>query len=191
MKRFRLAGAVGAMALFLAAHAFAEDALPGDIGGPFALTDQFGATRTEADPQQRAQLLFFGYVNCQEICSAALPLMADVADLMSERGLPVTPVLVTVDPARDRVDTMGAPLAELHSDFVGLTGTEDALQVAYDAFSVSFEELFTDPEYGPVFSHGSFIYLLDAEGEVLTLLPPVLPPDHMAMIVEANLAGAS
>ena len=49
--------------------------LPFDLGGAFQLTDQSGTPRTEVDPDGRLQLLFFGYANCQQICSAALPLM--------------------------------------------------------------------------------------------------------------------
>ncbi|MEM0946398.1 MAG: SCO family protein [Pseudomonadota bacterium] len=161
--------------------------LPFDVGGAFELTDQTGATRTEADPDGLPQLLFFGYANCQQICSAALPLMADTADDLAEIGIDLRLVMVTVDPARDTVDGIGPPLAAIRPGFVGLTGSDAALQVAYDAFNVEKEELFHDPEYGPVFAHGSFIYLLDGAGEVLTLLPPILPPEEVARIVTKHL----
>ncbi len=165
--------------------------LPFDVGGSFELTDQTGAPRTEADPDGLPQLLFFGYANCQQICSAALPLMADTADDLAGEGIDLRLVMITVDPARDTVDDIGAPLSAIRPGFVGLTGSDDALQVAYDAFNVEKEELFYDPEYGPVFSHGSFIYLLDGNGEVLTLLPPILPPEEVARIVarRLNVAG--
>ncbi|WP_102110064.1 SCO family protein [Oceaniglobus roseus] len=179
--------------LFLALSAplaQAAGALPFDVGGPFRLTDQRGETRSEADPEGHAQLLFFGYANCRQICSAALPLMAEVVDELSAEGIAVTPVMITVDPARDTVDSIGAPLARIHPGFVGLTGSEAALQVAYDAFSVERAQIFDDPEYGPVFSHGSFIYLLDPDGAVLSLLPPVLAPEQAAEIVRSHLAPA-
>ncbi|MEM1274154.1 MAG: SCO family protein [Pseudomonadota bacterium] len=182
-----LALAVGAA---MVAPAVAQEAFD-DLGGSFALTDQTGAIRTETDPEGHAQLLFFGYANCQEICSAALPLMGEVADILEAEGTPVTPVMVTVDPARDTVEDIGPPLEVFHNGFIGLTGTEDELQVAYDAFGIEFEELFIDPFYGPVYAHGSFIYLLDAEGGVLTMLPPILAPDHMAEIIAANIGETS
>lgn len=170
-------------AIAVASPAMAEAPLPFDVGGSFSLTDQNGDLRTEADPDGQAQLLFFGYANCQQICSAALPLMAEIADLLSAKGLPVRPVMITVDPARDTVETIGPALTVHHRDFVGLTGSDDALQVAYDAFSVEKEEIFHDPEYGPVFSHGSFIYLLDGNGKVMTLFPPILSPEDAEKIV--------
>lgn len=179
-----------ALALCLAAGAAQSQDLTDGIGGDFALIDQTGQTRGAADPDGQYQLLFFGYANCLEICSAALPLMAEVAELVEGTG-PLRPVLITVDPARDTVEALGPALTVHDPDFVGLTGTPEALQVAYDAFEVEFEELFIDPFNGAVFSHGSFIYLLDGDGAVLTLLPPVLGPQQMAAIVAGYMDGAS
>lgn len=170
-----------------AAPLAAQPPLPFDIGGPFALVDQDGKPRTEASPDGNAQLLFFGYANCLNICSAALPVMAGVVDTLAADGVAVTPVMITVAPEQDRVDTLGAPLEAIHPDFVGLTGSPQALQVAYDAFAVEREPLFQDPEYGWVYAHGSFIHLLDAKGEVLTLIPPVLSVDRTAQIVRGYL----
>lgn len=175
------------LALMFAGAAQAGPSLPFDIGGDYVLTDQFGQTRSQADPEGHAQLLFFGYANCQNICSAALPDMADVVDRMAEEGITVTPVMITVAPDQDRVETMAEPLAQIHPDFIGLTGDASALETAYAAFSVEIKPLFQDPEYGWIYSHGSFIHLLDGQGEILTLLPPVLGPEESARIVKSYL----
>ena len=168
-----------------------QSALPFNLGGAFELTDQSGALRTQADPNGHPQLLFFGYANCREICSAALPMMAQVADAVAEQGITVTPVMITVDPARDTVATLGPALTKHHADFVGLTGTPEQLQVAYDAYQIETEEVFTDPEFGPVYAHGSFLYLLDAQGKLLTLVPPVVSPEAAAGIVAKYTQGQS
>ncbi|MEM6564047.1 MAG: SCO family protein [Pseudomonadota bacterium] len=183
MKRY---GVVLALAV-LGSVAQAETPMPFDIGGPFTLTDQFGQTRTEKSPDGHAQLLFFGYANCQNICSAALPVMAGVVDILAEQGISVTPIMITVAPDQDMVSTMGAPLAEIHPEFVGLTGSQTELQAAYDAFSVEVEPLFQDPEYGWIYAHGSFVHLLDAEGKMLTLLPPVMSATETAKILSGYL----
>lgn len=169
--------------LAMATPAMAETPLPFDLGGDYALTNQHGERYTQVDPDGKPQLLFFGYVNCQEICSAVFPMMAEIVDAVEEQGMEITPVMITVDPVRDTVETMGPKLAEHHPDFVGLTGDTDALQVAYDAFSIETEEVFFDPEHGPVYAHGSFIYLLDAQGKFLTLVPPIVSPEQAAGIV--------
>ena len=110
-------------------------------------------------------------------------MMAQVVDAVEAEGLEITPVMITVDPARDTVETMGEPLAGFHPDFIGLTGSTEALQVAYDAYSIETEEVFYDPEYGPVYAHGSFVYLLDAQGKFLTLVPPIVSPEQAAGII--------
>ena len=158
------------------------------FGGAFELIDQTGSIRTQVDPEGHHQLLFFGYANCQEICSAALPLMASTVDLVGD-GL--RPIMVTVDPERDTPEAMAEALPIFHPDFVGLTGSEAALQATYDAYEVEFEELFVDPFYGTVFAHGSFIYLLDGDGNVVTLLPPVLGPEMMADIIRGYMGEAT
>lgn len=167
--------------------------LPWDIGGPFALVDHTGAARTEADPDGKMQLVFFGYANCPGICSAALPMMAEVAEILAARDIAVSPVLITIDPLLDTVASMGPALAEISDDFVGLTGTPEALGLAYKAFQISFTKIMDDPKNGPIYAHGSHIYLLDEAGKVLTLLPPVLSPDQAAGIIAkyAKSQGAS
>ena len=176
-----------AMFACLAGAASAQP-LPFDVGGAFELIDQTGVVRTQADPEGKPQLLFFGYANCQQICSAALPLMGQAVSAAEAKGIEVTPVMITVDPARDTIEKIAAPLIQHHPDFKGLTGEAAELQVAYDAFQVEHEEIFTDPEFGPVFAHGSFIYLLDGAGEVLTLFPPILAPGQVGEIITKYVA---
>lgn len=163
--------------------------LPFRLGGRFTLTDHTGTPRTEADPDGRFQMLFFGYANCQSICSVALPTMAETVALLAERGIDVTPVMITVDPARDTVAAMGPALARISPDLVGLTGDPAALDHVYDLYQVDSKVVFDDPQYGPVYAHGSHIYVLDPAGTVATLFPPILSPERAAGIV-AKYAAA-
>ena len=159
-------------------------ALPWDLGGSYQLIDHTGEARDQTDPDGRMQLVFFGYANCPGICSAALPMLADAKEVLEQRDIPVSPVLITIDPVLDTVDTMGPALAKISDDLIGLTGRPEALQEAYEAFQISFEKIMDDPEHGPIYAHGSHIFLLDPAGKVLTLLPPVLPAEQVADIVE-------
>ena len=167
------------------------DALPFpvDLGGPFALTDQHGRARTEKDPDGRLQLLFFGYVECQAICTAALPMMADAVDIAAEAGLDIAPVLITIDPARDTQAAMARRLPDLHPQMIGLTGPEHALAAARKAFRIERKLAFEHPDYGEVYAHGSFLYLLSPEGKLLTVLPPILSAERVAEIA-AKYAAA-
>jgi len=164
-------------------------AFPAGIGGPFRLTDQHGNARDQTDPAGRAQLLFFGYATCPGICSSVLPQLAALTNRLAAGGIEVTPVLVTVDPALDTVESLARTAPAIHPRLTALTGSETALAAARAAFGVESTLLFVSPEHGPIHAHGSYIYLLDPEGRFLTLLPPILSTDRMAEIVTAYVAG--
>lgn len=167
------------------------DALPFALGGPFRLTDQTGAERTETDPEGRMQLLFFGYANCPSICAVALPMMAEVVDALGEQGVPARPVMITVDPERDTPETMGTPLSAIHPDLIGLTGDEAALAQARAAFGVGRSLVGELPDTGPIYAHGSHVFLLDGAGAVLTILPPVLTVERMTEIALRYARGGA
>lgn len=157
--------------------------LPFLVGGDYALTNQNGQTHTQADPDGRAQLLFFGYANCLQICSSVVPQIADITNELAAQGHAIWPVMVTVDRTIDTVDAIGPRLTVYHDDFVGLTGSDMALQVACDAFSIEKEFLFDDAELGPVYAHVSFMYLLDGSGKMLMLIPLVLSDEYVNTII--------
>lgn len=158
-------------------------------GGDFTLVDHNGNERTSSSPEGQYQLIFFGYANCKAICSVALPRMAQAVTMLESEGIEVTPLLITVDPERDTVETMGTALRLHHGRMVGLTGTEEALQEAYDAFNVEKSLVYEHPDEGPIYAHGSFIYLIGPDGRFKTLLPPILGPDRMVEVVKGYISG--
>ena len=209
---FRRLIAAGTLVLFSVVHVFAHDGVkhetteeainhiqnsantPGfpDIkGGDFDLIDHNGEARTSKNPNGQYQLVFFGYASCKAICSVALPRMANAIDKLADQKVDVTPVLITVDPERDTVETMKEAVGFIHPNMVGLTGSEKALEIAYKAFQIEKSLVYVHPEEGPVYAHGSFIYLLDGEGQFKTLLPPVLTPERMAEVAMKYISGAN
>ena len=131
--------------------------------------------------------IFFGYANCEAICSVALPRLGQALDLLEDEADKLSPLLITVDPERDTPDNMGPALAKWHPKLRGLTGSETALADARSAFQVETSLVGEDPEGNPIYAHGSFIYLIGSDGKVLTLLPPILGPERMAEIIKSYL----
>ncbi len=160
-------------------------------GGDYRLTDQYGHERTSHDPDGHYQMIFFGYASCKAICSVALPHMAQAADILAGRGIEVTPLLITVDPERDTVAAMREAVPEIHPRLIGLTGSEAALDEAYKAFSVEKKLVYVHPDEGPIYAHGTFIYLTGPDGAFKTLMPPVLAPERMAEIIASYAGGAA
>ena len=156
-----------------------------NLGGSFDLIDHFGEPKQLEDYAGKHVMVFFGYANCLAICSAALPLMADVIDLLGDKGKSgLVPLMITVDPENDTPDFMRKKLAEYHPALIGMTGSEGQLADVRKKFQVRIEFVGTDIDDNPIYNHGSFIYLLGPDGKVKTLVPPILEPQQMADIMK-------
>lgn len=201
MMRCRFAGVsaaalVAALALPAAAHDGGHAASPApeqvaalpfpvEIEADFTLVDQQGRARDAKSFGGRPLLLFFGYASCESICPVALDRMAEAVDLCPPE---VVPVLVTVDPERDTPEVLRSVLADLHPRFVGLTGSEAALAAARAPFQVVRSPVAEAPDGGgPVYAHGSFLYLIGPEGRVRAVLPPVLSAERLAELMRRHL----
>lgn len=160
---------------------------PVTIEAKFALTDHHGQDVTEASYAGKPMAVFFGYANCEAICSVALPRLGEALDIMGEKAEEISALMITVDPGRDTVEAMGPALAKWHPKLVGLTGSDQALAAARKAFQVNSEKIFDDPEGNPIYAHGGFIYFIGADGKVRTIMPPILGPERMAELMTSYM----
>ena len=161
----------------------ATSPFPADIGGAFALIDHGGRPVTEADFRGRFMLLFFGYANCPGVCPIGLRTLTEAVDLLGDQGGAVLPVLITVDPERDTLATLGPVLAKIHPRLIGLTGTPEQLAAARQAYKVGAKVTGKDLNGGALFEHGTFIYLMGPDGKFLSLFPPVIDPPDLAAAI--------
>ncbi len=173
---------VASLALMLALAAFglwrqlAPEASPA-IGGAFALTDQFGKPRTDADFRGRHMLVFFGFTNCPDICPVELQTMSDALDsLEPQQAAKVTPIFITVDPARDTPQVLRDYVANFHPRLVALTGSAEAIGItakAYRAYyaKASGKSAPADPA-AYIMDHTAIVYLMGRDGELLAHFSP-------------------
>lgn len=169
---------------------FGGGPMPGAIqlGGPFSLTDQAGRTRTDRDFLGQPMLVFFGYTNCPGPCPTALTNMTLALNELGEAADKVTPVFVTVDPARDTVAVMHDYIANFHPRFVALTGPEADIRKLMRAYRVIGE-----PEGEPGNSgsytvmHSTSIFLMDAEGRYVTRVSNEANPADIAAAIKPYL----
>ena len=165
------------------------EGFPDIKGGDYSLINQFGNTRTSVDPNGQHQFIFFGYANCKAICSVALPRMSAAVDELKNQDIHVTPVLITVDPERDTIKNLRVAAKKIHPDLIGLTGSDRALNQAYDAFNIEKSFIFNHPDEGAIYSHGSYIYLLGPNGDFITLFPPIIGFERIAEVTANYITG--
>lgn len=153
----------------------AETSFPPDLfGGAFALTDGQGQTVRDTDFRGRYMLVYFGYTFCPDICPTDLSRIALAVDaLPPEQAEAVQVLFITVDPERDTPDLAGEFAQAFHPEFIGLSGSPDAVKQAVVAYRVHRAKVFVpgEPEEDYLISHSPNAYFMDPAGDFLTLFP--------------------
>jgi protein SCO1/2 len=151
-----------------------------EIGGPFVLTDQTGARVTSAALIDGPTLIYFGYTFCPDICPVDVALMASAVDLLAARGFEVTPIFITIDPARDTPEALAYYAVAMHPKMVALTGSEAEIRAVADAYKVYYERVdLADSAAGYLMNHTTFTYFVMPDG-TRTLFRNGFPPEEMA-----------
>lgn len=169
----------------------------GDFGGPFSLTDQNGARRTDADFRGKYMLIFFGYTYCPDICPTMLAVEAEALDKLGSSAGQITPIFVSVDPKRDTPNRLKSYLSAFDAkprsarpDFVGLTGSDEDIAKAANAYRVYYRaHLDGQTEDGANYSvdHTTEVYLMDRAGKFVAYYSEGISPDEMAADLKKNM----
>lgn len=171
-----------------AANNCANGVVGGDIGGPFTLVDTAGATVTDKDVITKPSLIYFGYTFCPDVCPFDNARNAQAVDILTERGIDVAPVFITVDPLRDTAQVMAEYTSNIHPAMIGLTGSEDQIKAAADAYRVLYQRREVGGG-GYLMDHSVFTYLVTPETGFVDFFQRDATPEEVADTV-ACFAGA-
>jgi protein SCO1 len=135
------------------------------IGGPFLLTGTDGKTVTDRDFRGRYMLIFFGFTHCPDVCPAELQVIAQALDRLGDKAKKVVPIFITIDPERDTSAAMAEYVKSFGPNFVGLTGSLEAIAAAAKAYRVDYSKIENEASPGDyTVDHSALVYLMDTEG---------------------------
>ena len=178
-----VAGAAAWWAIRPAETRFADcttaSAVGGDIGGPFTLVDETGATVTEAEVLTRPSLVYFGYTFCPDVCPTDSARNAAALDLLQGRGDDAQAVFISIDPERDTVERVREFTDYFHPDMIGLTGSAAQVAAASKAYRTYYRKQETGDEYYLV-DHSTFTYLVLPEYGFVTFFRRDDTPEKIA-----------
>lgn len=146
----------------------------------FSLHDQAGDPFNHQSLQGRWNLVFFGYLDCPDICPMSLAAMRQMRRMLIERtpsARDVRFILVSVDDVNDDPVRMRAYLAGFDADFVGLTGNRDEIRKLTDSLAVHYRKLPDSPVNA--IDHTSSLVIIDPQGRAIGALQPPLLPERM------------
>jgi len=157
-----------------------------NVGGPFALVDQDGQTRTDRDFRGRWMLIYFGYTNCPDVCPTTLALMSEVMNRLGGRATRVAPIFITVDPDRDTPEVLKQYLASFGPKFVGLMGPRSHIASVASEYRVYVARR---PMSGGGYAvdHSDVMYLMDPAGKFVADYDNSQWPDAIAADLKKRL----
>ncbi len=136
------------------------------IGGELPPVDHTGRRRDAGPVSASPMLVYFGYTFCPDVCPVDALRMTRAAYALDDAGIEVTPVFVTIDPARDRPDMLADFVEALHPRTVGLTGTEEEIARAAERWRIYYRRGEGVDEFY-LMDHSTITYLADPQGRYL------------------------
>ena len=138
----------------------------------FDLIDQDGNEFNRDSLRNQWTLLFFGFTNCPDICPATLQQLAIARSklLAARPDMPQpTIVLISVDPARDSVDSLRDYVAYFGDSVQGVTGDPEDLMRLSGSLGIYFEKQPGDNGDYSV-SHSTAVLLINRAAEFHAVL---------------------
>lgn len=161
----------------------------GAIGGPFTLVDQTGATVTDAEVLKKPSLVYFGYTFCPDVCPLDAQRNADVVDILAEKGYDVTPVFITIDPARDTPQVLADFTSAISPKMIGLTGSAEQVKAVSAAYKTYYKQQPADDE-NYLMDHSIYTYLMLPDVGFVEFFDRDIAANKMADKVSCFLSAA-
>ena len=163
------------------------------IGGPFRLQAHDGATVTDEDFRGRYMMIYFGYTSCPDVCPTKLAEMGLALDAFAERDADradrVTPIFISVDPARDTPAVLDQYRRHFHPRLVALTGSLAALKTLAGDYKTFIAKVTpTEPHAEAadyLVDHSAYVFLMGPDGRYREHFTPRMSAEQIAARLDA------
>lgn len=143
---------------------------------PFALKDHDGNPFTPEQLKGHWSFMFFGFTNCPDVCPTTLKTMQDMwRQLPTKAGDAGHPKLyfVSVDPERDKLDTLKPYVTYFNKEFVGVAGPLNELDKLTNQIGVLYGYEDRDEETKDyVVNHSAQLILIDPQARMRAVISP-------------------
>ncbi|MEL7108015.1 MAG: SCO family protein [Pseudomonadota bacterium] len=161
------------------------------IGGPISLVAHTGERVTEETYKGQATLIYFGFTYCPDICPGTLVAVNRAYQALPDDITPPQTLLITVDPERDTPEALAdyVSTAAFPDNLVGLTGTDEEIAAAADAFIAQYERIEAPESLAEyTMDHTSLLYLMDENWQLKTFFAEAdANPEDIAQCLAQHL----
>jgi protein SCO1 len=135
-----------------------------DYAQNFALPDTAGNTRTIADFKGKVVVVFFGFVQCPDVCPTTMAELAEVKKQLGADGDKLQALFITVDPERDTPQVLAAYMANFDPSFIALRGSMAQTAQVAKAFKVFYKKVEGAKPDNYTVDHTVGRYVFDTQG---------------------------
>lgn len=149
------------------------------LGGDFTLQSSQGDVSL-SDFKGQAVVMYFGFMSCPEVCPNSLAVIKAAFNKINAENInAVQGIMISIDPARDSVQSLAAFTQHFHSQIIGVTGNQSALAKTAKQYGAYFSKT-DDPKLGYLFEHVSRYYVIDKDGELVDAMRHSTTPNELA-----------
>jgi cytochrome oxidase Cu insertion factor (SCO1/SenC/PrrC family) len=138
-----------------------------------------------ADSPGGWRLVMFGYTHCPDVCPVGLQTLTETIDALGPLGERITPVFVTVDPARDKPAVMKEFVPMFHARLVGVTPSPEELAAMAAQWRVKYARVESGDGKSYSMDHTATIFLVDPASNIIRRLSYNEPPKDLANRIRA------
>lgn len=183
------------------------------VGGDFQMDSTLDKKVSLSDFSAKIVLLSFGYTNCSDVCPVTLSFLNNALNALDISEAEQTQVLfVSVDPDYDTIAHLQKYLSYFNDSFIGLTGSKNDIEKAVKLYNIRYSktsEIQVSTDYrknkiskdheknhqmhhsnhdtSSLYSHSTYIYLLDKKGEVRGVFDTTTAVDTVAQSITSLL----
>ena len=134
-----------------------------DIGGPFVLASAKGGVVDSKTLQGKPYAVFFGFTHCPEVCPTTLNDMSNSLVALGDAAKDFRMFFITVDPARDTLETMKDYVSNFDPRIDALVPTDAQLKQLAADFRVYYAKV-PSGDGGYTMDHTATVFLFDRSG---------------------------
>ncbi|MER3546481.1 MAG: SCO family protein [Rhodanobacteraceae bacterium] len=155
----------------------------------FNLTDDSGKSVTAADFRGKYVLMYLGYTHCPDVCPLTLVHLHLAMGKLGADANKVQILFVSVDPARDTPQVLHQYVTAFDPHITGLTGTPEQITTMAKRYRSAFNIDAKQANGDYSVSHGSIIYVFDAQGHARLIGNSTDAPDAIAHDLKLLMQG--
>jgi protein SCO1/2 len=132
----------------------------------FSLTDQNGKLRTLTDFAGKIVVVFFGFVQCPDVCPTTMSELASIKQELGADSDKLQVLFITVDPERDTQEVLKAYMANFDPSFLALRPSMDQLPTLATDFKVFYKKVDSKTSESYTMDHTAGSYVFDTKGKI-------------------------